>query len=404
MSLLRLGVGKKRASAVVQIAFGAKTRSGHGGVPLGVAAGAAITGENSTDFVIDERGHIVPSGTYGAYKAYAATTYTLTVAGLSKPLQINIVANQAHIREVTAVAEGGTATANVDTTSTCQLKTVLGVNLGQPGALVGGDTVVGRTGHFNPTAHQYIGGLAKPAGGYNIPEGTKITVTSETKDTSIDANGNYRRGGSFKIGALYFLSGDTTDWSMLEFDGITFYTDYAALAANQLFIRVQAGIGVLSPNITNCRLELGPNVVGNPQSSFAGVAARKGLKFTNNYVKGLGNGLLGGLDAAIVSRGNVFEAVGNDCHRMRCGGHVIEDNFAFNFRPGAGAHADFFQIENTGTSYEPSVIRRNIVVRNVGEAGIADTAGIFGGPVSPLAAADWIVENNVLVILSLIHI
>ena len=50
MSLLRLGVGKKRASAVVQIAFGAKTRSGHGGVPLGVAAGAAITGEENTAY------------------------------------------------------------------------------------------------------------------------------------------------------------------------------------------------------------------------------------------------------------------------------------------------------------------------------------------------------------------
>jgi len=393
--------GNTEAIAVgstVYIEFGAKTRSGHGGFPLGLSVGATITGTNSSDWRIDERGHIVPTGTYSAYKSYAGSTYALTIVGASKTVPIRIRANQAHIREVTSVANGGTATLNVDASGNTQLRTILNVNLGQSGALVGNDIVKGRSGHFNPTSDLNIGALLKPTNGYDVTAGQTIKVESEVRDLSYDINGNPNRGGDFKVGKLYFLSSTTTDWSMVVLRGITFYTNDSGLVSNQKLLAIQSTTGVKSPQVTETRFELGSNITGSPRTSLTNIDGRLDLKFTKNHIKGGGNGILGGTDAANMTiTENIFEEMSADCMQLNGSGHLIEDNFAFNYRPPTGAHPDFVQIVDGAGDKAQSIIRRNITVRNIGVVNEDDSTGIFGGPSTPDKAINWIIENNIII-------
>lgn len=386
------------AAAPIAINFGVKTRSGHGGFPIGAASGAAITGTNSTDFVIDERGHIAPSGTYGAYKTYAGSTYNLTVAGVVKPVPIRTVAAQAHVREMTGTADGGTATVNIDTTSSHQLRTVLFVDLGQNGALVGNDIVKCRDGDFNPLNTLQNGGLQRPTNGWSVSGGQRIYVESENPDLSTDSNGNRRRGGGFRTGRFWFLSGVTTDWTPVTLRYISFYTNNASIATSQSFVAFQSTTGVMSPQFVECRFELGAAVTGSARNTFTNINARKNTDVTRCHIKGGGNGILGGSDGDnITIKFTVFEETQADPINLNGGGHVIEDNFGFNYRPPSGAHPDFIQIIDGAGDKAQSFIRRNISVRNVGVVNEDDGTGIFGGPSSPRKALDWVVENNIFI-------
>lgn len=382
----------------VHIEFGAKTRSGHGGFPLGLTVGAAITGTNASDWRIDERGHIVPTGTYSAYKSYTGSTYALTIAGASKTVPIRIRANQAHIREVTSVANGGTATLNVDASGNTQIRSVLSIDLGQNGALVGGDIVKCRSGDFDPTNDLNTGALIKPTNGYNLSGGSKIFVESEIKNTSNDANGNPVRGGNFRVGRFYFLSGTTTDWSMIEIRNITFYTNNSGISASQAFIAFQATTGVKSAAITECRFELGAAITGSPRNTFSNVNGRTDLALKRCHFVGGGNGILGGSDGSnMIIQWNIFEDMAADCMQLNGGGHTIEDNFAFNYKTPTGAHPDFLQVIAGSADKAQSFLRRNITVRNIGIVNEDDSTGFFGGPSTPYKALNWVVENNIII-------
>lgn len=384
--------------STVYIEFGAKTRSGHGGFPLGLSVGATITGTNSSDWRIDERGHIVPTGTYSAYKSYNSTTYSLTIDGASKLVPIRIRSAQAHIREVTSVANGGTATLNVDASGTSQIRALLSVNLGQNGALVGNDIVKWRSGDFNPTNDLNTGGIIRPSNGWDITGEQKIYVESEVVDNSIDTNGNPTRGGLARIGRLYFLSGPTTDWTPIVIRDITFYTNNASISSSQSFVAAQDSTTSKSAGIHRCRFELGVAITGSPRTSFINIVGRSDLKLTHCHLVGGGNGILGGATSNnMIFQWNIFEEMSADCMQLNGSGHLIEDNFAFNYRPPTGAHPDFIQIVDGAGDKAQSIIRRNITVRNIGVVNEDDSTGIFGGPSTPDKAINWIIENNIII-------
>jgi len=164
----------------LRIDFGVKTRSGHGGYPVAQVAGSDITGDGAADWRIDARGHLVPAGTYGAFKLYSRDSYSLTLAS-GTVVEVSMRPEMAHWREMHE------APANADTTAVFQLRTITSLAIGQLGAPVLGDHLVARDGFLNPTALGFR--LRPPAGLYAAGSGPTLVIRSETIDTQRDDYG-----------------------------------------------------------------------------------------------------------------------------------------------------------------------------------------------------------------------
>lgn len=123
--------------ATYNINFGIKTRSGCGEpISLQGLLSGSISGTGASDWALTAAGSIAPSGTYLAYKTFSKTagqTYNLTVG--SDTVNITMVAARADWTVIAA-----------DTVGTHQLKTYLQLTYNASGALVLGDTLMGRDG------------------------------------------------------------------------------------------------------------------------------------------------------------------------------------------------------------------------------------------------------------------
>lgn len=168
---------------ILNINFGTKTRSGHGGVASGAAAGSVIMGTGSGDWQIDTRGDIVPSGTFGAVKSFSQNSYGLSLA-TGDTVNITMLPNAAHVR---AINDGG---ANTDSASSFQLQTLLD-QAPRAGAMVLGDIIYCRDGtlaggtalnptgalwRIRPPAALYAGTGTVTSGGSGYVNGTYLQV------------------------------------------------------------------------------------------------------------------------------------------------------------------------------------------------------------------------------------
>lgn len=159
------------------IEFGVKTRSGHGGVPSGNEPASAITGTGASDWLIDDEGDLVPSGTYGAVKTFSRSSYDLTLAN-AETVTITMLPGVAHVKW-----KNNAALANPDSSSSFQLRTVLLAAIGEPGAMIHGEEVRVRPGVQNNLSNGTLGGIAMrirpPLGGYGGPSDGWIEIAAD---------------------------------------------------------------------------------------------------------------------------------------------------------------------------------------------------------------------------------
>jgi len=361
------------ASPTAEIFFGIKTRSGHGGFAMNLAAASAITGTGASDWVINAYGELTPSGTYGAAKTFTKTagqSYSLTFADATTRT-VTLVADQAHI-----------AASPLDSATSFQLQKILGA----AGALVLGDDVVCRDGHMNPTGTLWR--ISPPSGGWT--GSGRITVRSENPTAGNDANGNPTRGGGFKIGSL--AASLSTDVEMpVDFEDIHFYCDVDATRSNFFgYVYPTVGYGV---GFTRCRAENGPSV---STTKFNYGFDVRGATAFQCHVKRCVNGITGGRKTGDVQTRIaecVFEGITSDAIAVQGQNLLIEDNFGFNFIPPALAHPD--GISHGGAKEFPftnfGTIRRNIWVLNNSTRG---PQGVFLGD-STQSVAGCTVENEI---------
>lgn len=381
-----LGLSFVSPSAVVyNINFGVKTRRGHGGYPVNQTAASAITGTGASDWVINSAGKIAPSGTYGnamTFSKAAGETYNLTLAD-GTPCNITLVANAAHC----------TSTAS-DTSTSFELRTLLNTS----GVIARGDTIYCRDDmNLNPTLADWR--IRPPLAGYS--GSGRVIVRGETPDLSTDSNGNLRRGGLARIGALVWdaaVSGDVL-WP-IDVYYLTFYDDNSG--SSRCFAYTTAsGFGL---GAYYCRFETRSDVplaTANAKTAFV----NRGGTMHACYVKYFGIGTTGGRatgDYTSTWTSNIFENLTEDGIKLGGTNIIVEDNFGFNFLYYTGAHPDWIQHLGTTTGSLSGLgsIRRNIGVRNVGPT-TGDAQGIFmDDTTAPYYISGATIENNICIFTS----
>lgn len=386
------------------IHFGAKTRCGHGGHPMqysGTKYLGITAGNGSGHWTIDSRKHLVPAGTYGAAPPSFASSYTLTVSeyndaaktsptGSSFDVTVTIVANAAHIREMNAT------TTNTDTARSFQLCTLLAQAAGPSYAMQLGDTIWCRDGYWN--AAMLGCRIRPPAGLYAAGTGSRITIRSETVDTSLDSNGNPALKHGFQMGPIIF-DGVTSGAASFPIDlrDVWFYTNTSA-GINITFLSFAGNARGVS--LYNSRVENGPDYV-SATTRAAPTAIAMGFPSSTNgtidgcHFKGCGKNISGSL---VTVTNNIFEEPYEDCISLSSGPNYVEGNFAFNPQFVLGTHADPFQnLGSAAVGTDFGTCKRNVMVRSDGVEGTGDwqSAFFFDDTVSPNTFANAVIENNI---------
>lgn len=360
----------------LEFTIGSKTRSGFtSSTQTGLAAGTEITGAGASDWVIDAEGHIVPSGTYGAFKSFTRSLYALEAGGI--PIVITVVPNRADFRF-----------RSTDTTSSYQLKTLLELPGTSPGCIAKGDTLYG-------DGTQPGGGIANlrppPAanGSWTDPatgDGV-VTVRSLNVDTGQDEWGPTLRHGCVIRGIN--IANPTTGAGYIPLDlrqvwlegrnpGGGYIIRYNNLATGSWGVsladsKVSAAEGFWTDGIT---IHGGPN---DPRPAFA----------NGNRIDAMGKALIGGSTTAggqfrgLVMRDNVFVNQLDDCMCVGQMGQVgntatilpgvaeylIEGNTGIGGGVAGGSHPDYFQDQGMRALSSPTTriigtIRKNVYVTN----------------------------------------
>ena len=365
--------------------FGVKTRSGHGGFPVGVGR-TIVSGGSFTDFTIDDQGCLVPAGTYGVVRPYALSLYNLTLDN-GDTVAVTMVPNAAHVR-------GKPTGATNDTDNISQLQTLFNTAAGVSGALSLGDTVWGRTSTFNaaladkrirPTSSLYAAGT-----------GPRVIVRSEFVDTTLNAvDGEPNRQHGFVIGRLSVdgsQAGAGVDCP-IEFRDIQFFgkTDTRNNAL-QMLGKFSSAQGY---RVYNCGFYGDPAGADRP----SGLALGTNCVADHNTFHFLFDGVVSGGDN-ITFTNNVISLALNDAMKGSHTNLTLEDNFIYDkkYPLGAAAHGDFFQ--DLGQTVAPAArifasCQRNIFVRGLGEPGYVDGQGLFCDD-SKVDIPGSIVQNNII--------
>lgn len=346
--------------APILMNFGTKTRSGAGEVTTGASASSSPTGTNAADWTVNTRSGMTPSGTYGNFKTYAAGSYTLGI-DTGQSVQITMQSAKAH---VIAVNSGS----NTDSSSSSQIKTVFELGSGASGALVAGDSIVGRTSHFNPSAGLWA--IDVPTGAWGASTGNPVIITSESVNSGTDADGNPIRGGGFQIGRMYL--GGITGTHPFSCRDMSFYINKAVVANTPLVVWAVAGTGAA---FVRCDFRFGASST-NANSSF-GINARLPCTVTDCHFENVATALFGDNGAGFQASGNVFKSLYSDAFQTAGNSHNITDNFMYDWAPQVGDHPDTYQLQRTAAVTNRGNFLRNISVRNNGALNLSDAQGLF---------------------------
>lgn len=425
--------------------FGLLTRSGFGEKDAIGTPGETITGTGASDWVINSRGAIVPSGTYGNVKTYskgAGETYNLTLVTTGVTVDINM---QARISDI-AHPPGSTSNSNQLQRVLNTTRTSTGGDAG--GVLYAGDTVRLRDGvefgysalnaRFLPSIQPGHGTITNPGSGYtdgnyyfcdtanvsgsgtgakltlvvsggqvvvamaaipgtgyqagdiittdlgagvsSIPGGSgfqfkvidldaRITITSETPDTTTTIDGNNTWGGSARINAFEVASGAAGSVlrALYKFEYIDFIhdTDTTPLKGGFVVYRNQYCYGMAAHRcyFANEDAVSYTNLVDD-------FFACRRAEFTENYVyrpdRGVVcnfNGIFDGITTVVDN--NVFVGPYVDCVDIGGNYNQISRNFARDFNDKPGSHSDFMQHAgySDGVSHGPTLdVYENVVL------------------------------------------
>lgn len=389
--------------ATQTVSFGAKTRVGFGGKPLGyVGAGTlAITGTNAAHWQIDNRYHLVPKNGAGAYGSAPPTfsgPYTLTIGDgvVSSTVTVNMVAAKAHFREMASTPGG----VNQDNSAA-------NTPFGPPYAsqlnyytdifvLADGDHLVMRDGHFNPA------GLVWYVNYHASYAGLSLTVESETVDVALNSDGNQRWAHGGKIGAILHNPATSGGVYPIEFKHLQFTNDSGLTSIFQ-----QASDQIIRGlKLTNCFVGFGlgttADIYGNSANGVGcDSTAVSGCRITNvacGYIGRASKTYPGSLTS------NVFHHNWIDNININSTGWTITDNFIFDTVGPVAGHPDCMQLSGTydvgdATDTAWATITGNIAVCDTGAAtqGIGfltnqGTAGTYVG---------LVFENNISVMCGL---
>ena len=347
--------------------FGNKTRSGHGGAPSGNTAGSAITGTGASDWVIDDEGDVVPSGTYGAYKASYSASYALTLAN-GTLVNITMVANRADVKW-----KNNAALSNVDNASDFQLRTLLNTASASNGAMVYGDTIIVRAGIQNNVSSRSLGfydmRIRPPLNGYGGTPGGWIKIKADTpvnlnsvlpgacRMTRIKVDGVFMTSGTLDVGLWWegfdamYPGGNTTTgpWGGAA--------SAAGLLQRMYFTsnRIHGAV----PNGTYLQNASGINL--------SGVAEY--VSIVGNVFHDLYNPIIIA-GASPVITGNYFVRFFNDGVKLGpANDPLLQDNILIGkLNAAASSHGDFMQESNTATlagAHVGGLYSRNMLVSGI---------------------------------------
>jgi hypothetical protein len=320
-------------SNAIAINFGVRTRALEGGYPTAEAASGAVSGV-SGDFKIDAGSYIVPAnagaGTIDtAWSRSGSSPYAGTGASGAQ-YAITVIAAAIHIRP--------------EPTPYDQFYFV-GQHSTAGGGPALGDTIYVRTGDrgLDSAGLDYF----EPQSVASYTGSGRITIRSETPDTSIDANGNANRKHGFRKGNMYLNGADNTGTYPFDFRDIYFLNNTATPSV-QSFIALNGlnrGFGVY-----NCRFECGPEVLDPTQ--HVGISFKGSNIIDGSYFKRCG-GYAITIDALAVAgtasiTNNLFEGLTADGIEFAGSNVTITSNFGFGWTTNLGDHADPVQCTGDG--------------------------------------------------------
>lgn len=322
--------------------IGAKTRLGLGGFNTAEAALSALTGVNNADFTIDNISTFCPAaGAYnGAWAPAGGPVWTLTGAS-SQVYQVTSQANAFHVATRNGAPTHADSNNDPDRT---QLYLTLRRSTAAGGPALGDSIIWRDTAQYNPTnALWYLEplGVAAYTGGPG-----RITITSQTVNTGLDANGNPIRGGLAQMGMVYFSPDNDAPYP-IDFRGITFYTNEPTPPVG-IFFQYAQGSGV---SFYDIRAALGPAVlVPNNQGGFRLTGA---CTFTRGHFVGMGDPACVTMDTRLAGPAEIsdtiLEGIYSDGFGFVGSNVAILRNFGFGWLNSPGNHQDPVQTGNAAT-------------------------------------------------------
>lgn len=347
--------------ATQTVAFGAKTRVGHGGHPLGYVGNGTLritSGNSLNHWTIDNRNHLVPrsGGAYGTAPPAFVESYSLVVTDdvASSVVTVNIIPNAYHVREMYA------APTNADTDKVFQLKSV--INLG---SLVNfGDQIILRDGVYNEnqaaTGIPFDWTIQRAAGAQFTQRsgGPAAPTSSDTAEGWVVVRSESPWGATIRqitINGRYladqYLRFTDVRWERFNHTGqseapkaVIIQTGSPSYRTNWLMIDHCEGCSAINaPSVIGASANMGSFMTlsganGPPQKTF------EHIYVNDNHLHDLYD--------AIVTDGDDFEFIGNrvervwnDCLKGRVTNFKINWNIFVDKRYSIGAsiHGDFVQ-------------------------------------------------------------
>lgn len=389
LRLIYVPPGNPSFPSTQTINFGVKTLVGFGGSPmqyrnpqlLGLTRWLAITSQvdNASGvvniFQLDDRQMLVPKNGAGAYGTSWGTPtagpYTVTVAeyldaahtqptGAQTTITVPIIANAAHAREMTSMLNGCTQlpceTTNPDggTGVFNTAKWQINQTVGTGSAMVGGDTLYLRDGFFNPTNLTYtLSTLSSYGAG-------RITVTSETHDSTNDANGNPALKNGFKYGGGMVLKPPSNVTVPIDFTYLWCYVNQAAVVSPCLKYNSTQGSGA---GFYFSRAEEGP-AMGTTEVHF--FQYRGPGVVDHNHIINMGKAITppDNVTGGMTITNNICELCLDDFIDRSGPGNYVAGNFLFNSADTPGNHQDFMQDQTVGGTSNYGIVERNVLIVN----------------------------------------
>lgn len=405
------GVGPITSSGEASVAFGEKTRRGHGGYDVGIGT-TISSGNTGSVWTVNSAGKLVLAGTYGTAPPALSFPYTL---GLSNGATLNVISAGAHAYSIAP----NPAT---DSGSTNQLNAVL-----NSGSVNYGDTIIMRDGTtFGLNDSGDINDLPKML---VVSIGSGISFGVRSGGPSAPTHQGW--GAPNYVGTTHTLPGwvtirpetplgsTSTRWEIsgnsktnqyLKFDGVKFIsynvgkTTSASTAA--MWVRADSGTQAVKwLSVVNCSFQ--SRIEPDSTAMMTAIIFKQTTNESGNFY--VYDNTFNTVYNCIVRQGNVLEIVGNDmryAYNDACKGIVFNCLHSWNIirdKTFVGtAHGDYFQEqwpEAAPGSYTGSTYIGNIMyIGDHSAPGQVGGQGIFvSGAVAGVFIDGMVVKGNVYV-------
>jgi len=252
----------------------------------------------------------------------------------------------------------------------------------------------------------------------------RITIRSETEDTSTLADGNLRRGGGATFTSLVLSPGSTAPRAPIDLKYLDFWLDPAVSTRTiSTFFAYRDAANGYGVNIANCNATVPDEVVITTTSDTRRIIAfenrlatvennylyrvRRGIQRTNGPGTKTSGGVMRADDTIIrtIIRDNVLVKLNGDGIKLKGRKLDVTGNFYRNPEATAGAHQDMLQIDLSDLDAGVATDLDVYVADNVGWVG-NDSGGepqgalFMSDPVDNAEALNITIENNTVIMSS----